>query len=135
LRSPLLLAEGPYALAGLEALTFRHWHQICYGCQVGPKDMERAIVTKEIFDYEMGRANTFAYLGERICYWEGYQRGLRRAYYGEVFGSQEEHKRWMSFAGDYKVDEFQRERGRGYLDGLLAHPRHLVPGTGGRGWL
>ena len=88
-------------------------------------------MTKEIFEYEMGKANTFAYLGERVCYWEGYQRGLRRAYYGEVFGSQEEHERWMSFAGDRKANEFQRERGRGYLDGLTARPRPPAPGASG----
>ena len=79
-------------------------------------------MTKEIFEYEMGKANTFVYLGERVCYWEGYQRGLRRSYYGEVFGSQEDHERWMSFAGDHKANEFQRERGRGYLDGLALSP-------------
>ena len=83
-------------------------------------------MTKEIFQYEMGKANTFAYLGERVCYWEGYQRGLRRAYYGEVFGSQEEHERWMRLAGDGKANEFQRERGRGYLDGLAVRP---IPAT------
>jgi len=27
-------------------------------------------VTKEIFEYEIGKAKTFAYLGERICYWK-----------------------------------------------------------------
>jgi hypothetical protein len=94
-----------------------------------PEDAERAMVTKEIFEYEIGRAKTFAYLGERVCYWEGYQRGLCRAYYGEVFGSQEEHERWMGFAGDGKADEFQRERGHGYVDGLAVRPTP-APRTG-----
>jgi hypothetical protein len=88
------------------------------------------MVTKEIFEYEIGKARTFAYLGERVCYWEGYQRGLCRAYYGEVFGSQEEHERWMSFAGNRKANEFQRERGRGYLDGLAVRPLPAPPRAG-----
>ena len=62
--------------------------------------------------------------GDDLCppqedpyYWEGYQRGLRRAYYGEVFGTEEEHNLWLSLADD-EVDESRRERGRGYRDGL-----------------
>ena len=85
-------------------------------------------MTKEIFEYEIGKAKTFAYLGERVCYWEGYQRGLCRAYYGEVFGSQEEHERWMSFAEDDKANDFLQERGRGYVDGLAA--RREAPARG-----
>jgi hypothetical protein len=88
-------------------------------------------VTKEIFEHEMGKANTFASLGERLCYWEGYQRGLRRAFYGDVFGSQEDHERWMTFADDDKANEFQRERGRGYVDGLAA--RASAPAAGATG--
>ena len=91
-------------------------------------------MTKETFNYEMAKASPFACLGERICYWEGSQWGLGRAHFGKVFGSQEEHERWMSLASDGKADEFQRERGRGYLDGLVARPRPPAPGTGGRGW-
>jgi len=87
-------------------------------------------VTKEIFEAEMGKARTFLYLGERVWYWEGYQRGLRRAYYGEVFGSQEEHELWMSFAGDSKANEYQRERARGYLDGLAVRPLLAPPRRG-----
>jgi hypothetical protein len=84
--------------------------------------VERAIVTKEIFEYEMAKAHTFGFLGERVCYWEDYQRGLRRAYYGEVCSYQEEHELWIRLAGDDRANEFQRERGCGYLDGLALGP-------------
>jgi hypothetical protein len=114
---------------GRELLQHRR-SQLQADCQTEPEDAEGAIVTKESFEYEMWKANTFAYLGERACYWEGYQRGLRRAYYGELFGSQEEHELWMGFAGDRKANEFQRERGRGYLDGLAARLAPAPPRAG-----
>lgn len=51
-------------------------------------------------------------------YGTGYQRGLRRHYHGERFGSPEEHARWMRFA-----DEPSRaELGRGYRDGFAGQP-------------
>jgi hypothetical protein len=49
-------------------------------------------------------------------YWEGYQRGLRRAYHGLAFGTAEEHAKWLSLAGD--ADAMRDQRGRGYRDGL-----------------
>lgn len=44
-------------------------------------------------------------------YASGYQRGLRRHYHGESFGSPEEHFKWSSLGlnGDHRD-----ERGRGY---------------------
>ena len=48
-------------------------------------------------------------------YAAGYQRGLRRHYHGEAFGSAEEHEKFMGFGlnGDYR-----EEMGRGYRDGF-----------------
>lgn len=54
----------------------------------------------------------------RPDYWEGYMRGLRRAYHGEVFGTEVEHTLWSLMATS---DDMQRqELGRGYRDGLVA---------------
>lgn len=46
---------------------------------------------------------------ERIGYWTGYIRGLRRAYHGDNFGTSDEHEVW-SHSSD--------QRGQGYRDGL-----------------
>ena len=67
----------------------------------------------------MKKARNFSHLGERPDYWHGYQRGLRRGFQGELFGTDEEHKRWMRLADD-GVDYASCERGRGYRDGLSA---------------
>ena len=67
----------------------------------------------------MKRARNFSHLGERPHYWHGYQRGLRRGFQGELFGTEEEHRRWMRLAYD-GADDADRERGRGYRDGLVA---------------
>jgi hypothetical protein len=64
-------------------------------------------------------ARAHSYLGLRIDYWHGYQRGLRRGFQGEMFGSDADHEEWMRLA-DEGADEASRERGRGYRDGLDA---------------
>ncbi len=67
----------------------------------------------------MKKARNSSHLGDRPHYWRGYQRGLRRGFQGELFGTDEEHKRWMRLADD-GADEADRERGRGYRDALAA---------------
>ena len=67
----------------------------------------------------MKRARNFSELGARPHYWRGYQRGLRRGFHGELFGTDEEHERWMRLA-DEGSDDADRERGRGYRDALIA---------------
>ena len=67
----------------------------------------------------MRKARTHSYLGGSPDYWHGYQRGLRRGYQGELFGTDDEHKHWMRLADDGS-DKASRERGRGYRDGLSA---------------
>lgn len=48
-------------------------------------------------------------------YWEGYRRGLRRAHYGERFGTEYEHREWLAMADS--IDESIAALGRGYRDG------------------
>ena len=67
----------------------------------------------------MTKARTHSYLGGSPDYWHGYQRGLRRGYHGELFGTDDEHRYWMRLADDGS-DKAGRERGRGYRDGLSA---------------
>ena len=67
----------------------------------------------------MKRARNFSHIGGRPDYWHGYQRGLRRGFQGELFGTEDEHQRWLRLADD-GVDNAARERGLGYRDGLHA---------------
>jgi hypothetical protein len=62
-------------------------------------------------------------------YWTGYQRGLRRAYHGESFGTMQEHVLWLAAAAS--EDVLRQQRGQGYRDGLRGHPSddcHLCGG-------
>jgi len=52
----------------------------------------------------------------RPDYWAGYRRGLRRAYHGERFGTDQEHDLWYSLAD--RDSEQDQQRGQGYRDGL-----------------
>lgn len=70
-------------------------------------------MNKSTFESEMRRAQTMATL-ERPDYWAGYQRGLRRKYHGESFGTDQEHELWLSLGDD--LDKTRAERGRGYRD-------------------
>ena len=49
-------------------------------------------------------------------YYAGFIRGLRRAYHGERFGTEAEHRTWLALADD--EDDSRASRGRGYRDGL-----------------
>ncbi len=50
-------------------------------------------------------------------FWQGYQRGLRRYYHGEKFGTEQEHTLWLSLADEYR-DIARRYRGLGYRAGF-----------------
>ena len=52
-------------------------------------------------------------------FWSSYQRGLRRLYHGENFGTLEEHILWMSLTDDR--DESREMRGSGYRFGFAGH--------------
>ena len=51
---------------------------------------------------------------ERADYFVGLQRGLRRLYHGENFGTDDEHTKWLSLA----TDSTRRMMGIGYRVGL-----------------
>lgn len=71
-------------------------------------------MTEQKFKLEMRRAEAMRRMESdnpfNADYWAGYQRGLRRAYHGENFGTAEEHKLWMSLSGP---DESRKQRGMG----------------------
>jgi len=75
-------------------------------------------MTEQKFKSEMRRAETMRGLSDPMMaeYWAGYIRGLRRAYHGEKFGTNDEHTKWLSAANSR--DESRKQRGRGYKDGL-----------------
>lgn len=52
----------------------------------------------------------------RTEWWGGYIRGLRRAHYGDGYGTERDHEIWLSLAGN--SDRMRDARGRGYLAGL-----------------
>lgn len=51
-------------------------------------------------------------------YWRGYSRGLRRAHFGEQFGTEEQHQVWMALVAS--PNPANAARGRGYREGLAA---------------
>ena len=67
------------------------------------------------FKSRMLKARIYGEHGDEPDYWAGYQRGLRRRYHGENFGTDAEHELWLSLKGD--SDPARDERGRGYRDG------------------
>ena len=74
-------------------------------------------MTKKQFEHEMIKAQTFQTVEpDRAFYWIGYQRGLRRAFHGEAFGTEAEHVLLLQ-AVDVD-DPDRRQRGEGYRDGL-----------------
>ena len=82
----------------------------------------------------MKTARMQSYRGVEADYWHGYQRGLRRGYMGQLFGTDAEHQQWMHLA-DGGPDKPSRDRGRGYRDGLaacgIAEPNGAAAGSAG----
>ena len=70
------------------------------------------------FEREMHRAAAMRAAGDRPDYWAGYTRGLRRAYHGKRFGTDDEHRLWLAQADS--EDDQRRDCGQGYRDGLAA---------------
>lgn len=69
-------------------------------------------MTEEQFKSLMRRAEELA-SGEYLA---GYQRGLRRRYYGATFSTAAEHQQWLA------LDNDRAELRRGYRDGFAAVP-------------
>jgi hypothetical protein len=79
--------------------------------------MEGRKMNQQEFESEIGKAKTFQQLEpKKQDFWAGYQRGLRRGYHGEKFGSQEEHDKWWSLVDD-DIDS-RVEQGQGYRAGF-----------------
>jgi ribosome modulation factor len=57
----------------------------------------------------------------RRDWWGGYMRGLRRAQYGDSYGTAEQHEQWLALVGD--VDPARDALGRGYRAGLTLTSR------------
>lgn len=87
------------------------------------------------FQHNMAGGKTLAELSgyPDSEYWAGYQRGCRRNYHGENFGTADEHRLWLSLANEHG-DDTRRFRGLGYhagVDGLpiseaIKHLQHVV---------
>lgn len=81
---------------------------------------EKIEISQKEFESKMSRLK---FLKENASYlwseyYTGYMRGLRRLKHGENFGTEEEHKKYMSLE-DEKYDESRVYLGRGYRDGLI----------------
>jgi len=72
---------------------------------------------RQTFELEMMRAKAMEEHGSRPDYWQAFQRGLNRRFHGKNFGTDEEHKLWMSFVDS--DDSMVSQRGQGYRDGFL----------------
>ena len=66
------------------------------------------------FEHLMMKARAFQRAGDRTEFWTGFQRGLRRKFHGENFGTDEEHEKWMSLT----LDDTRRQLGIGYRLGF-----------------
>jgi hypothetical protein len=74
-------------------------------------------MTEKEFQTNMRAAKTFqglSVVADESDFWTGYQRGLRRHYHGEKFGTPIEHSKWMSLIHD----DIRRELGLGYRMGF-----------------
>ena len=71
---------------------------------------------RKAFDQEMMKSRAMIEQGKDPDYWEGYLRGLKRRFFGESFGTAEEHHRWMTLADS--PDPQKAQQGRGYRDGI-----------------
>jgi len=77
-----------------------------------------AQMNQSTFESKLLYAETTRDVDGRPDYWHGYMRGLRRAYHGEQFSTDEEHALWLALA--YRDTRQDQERGRGYRDGFKA---------------
>jgi len=86
-------------------------------------------MNQKSFESEMLKAQTLARLEpDRADWWAGYQRGLRRRFHGENFGTEAEHEAWMELGIG---DESRCQRTVGYRAGLgiqTARLRNLFSG-------
>ena len=70
-------------------------------------------MNKKRFEHEMRKARALS-TNQTQDYWAGYQRGLRRNFYGKNFGTEAEHQSWLTADGG----ENWRQHSAGYRAGL-----------------
>ena len=46
---------------------------------------------RKTYEREMRKARRMEHNRDRIDYWQGYKRGLRRCFFGEDYGTKKEH--------------------------------------------
>ncbi|MEW5975056.1 MAG: hypothetical protein AB1898_04510 [Acidobacteriota bacterium] len=73
-------------------------------------------LTRVQFITEMARAVMLEKRDENKDYWNGYKRGLRRAFHGKAWGTEEEHRLLLSMADEQK--EPNCSFALGYRDGF-----------------
>lgn len=82
-------------------------------------------MTKAQFDLEIARASSMILCDTKnINYWVGYDRGAKKAYHGERFGTAIQHAIYCEMK--YYVDPQIQEIGNGYRDGLSGTPRKYL---------
>jgi hypothetical protein len=72
---------------------------------------------KWLFEVLLTRVKAFIKEGDRPHYWEGYQHGLTRRYYGVDVNTAREHEIWTVLP--QSADPIWAERGEGYKDGYI----------------
>ena len=87
-------------------------HHFGYSCRAGQDGLHVTLTVVE---------------PQRADYWHGYRRGLRRARFGEQYGTAAEHQLWLTLADD--TDSSRAARGRGYRDALAHGGRSVEPGV------
>lgn len=60
--------------------------------------------------------NVMSEVDRNQSFWEGYRRGLRIGFFGDWFGTTDEHARWEAYANH--DDPMYNSLGKGYASGL-----------------
>jgi len=72
-------------------------------------------ITKSFFEQNMKQANAYKTITPKMSdFLDGYQRGLRRGYHGDNFGTDVEHEKWL----DLINDSTRQQLGQGYRAGF-----------------
>jgi hypothetical protein len=68
---------------------------------------------RNAFENEIYKARELKKVGKKPEYWTGYMNGLRRRFFGEDFGTPQEHRIWLTGNGN----KLNKLRAQGYRDG------------------
>ena len=79
------------------------------------KIMESEQLAQKQFRSLLAMAKTFQEVDpDRADFWRGFQRGLRRLYHGEKFGTLQEHEQWLNC----RDGEYRKQLQDGYRTGF-----------------